>query len=414
MSREHLFRASCFALLVTSMTFAIRAGMLETLGKQFGLTTQALGWIAGAAFWGFPLAVIVGGWLCDIIGMKKLMVVASLTHLLGILLTIYSTGFWSLYISTLLIGIANGTVEAVCNPLIATLYPENKTTKLNHFHFWFPGGIVIGGLIVFFFNKLGWSWQLQMATMLVPLAIYTWLFMKEKFPVTERLASGISQSEMYKSLGSPLFLFMILCMFGTAITELGTNQWIDLLLKNVTDNPILILVYISGIMALGRSLAGNIVHTISPSGVLFVSAILSAVGLALLSSVSGTMVFVAAGIFAIGVCYFWPTMLGFVSENIPQSGALGLALIGAAGMFATSIFFPIMGKMYDQQLVNLLPSGADLALYKNAAANTKEAVDFAKVQLQAGPYILRNMAIIPSILILAFGGLHFFYGKNLR
>ena len=141
---------------------------------------------------------------------------------------------------------------------------------------------------------------------------------------------------------------------------------------------------------------------------------LPAVGLALLSSVSGTMVFVAAGIFAIGVSYFWPTMLGFVSENIPQSGALGLALIGAAGMFATSIFFPIMGKMYDQQLVNLLPSGADLALYKNAAANTKEAVDFAKVQLQAGPYILRNMAIIPSILILAFGGLHFFYGKNLR
>ena len=135
--RNKLFVASCLALLVTSLSFGIRAGILNTLGDQFHLTKGELGTIAATAFWGFPLAIIIGGMIVDIIGMKKLLVMAFIFHLAGILLTVFAKGYWGLFTSTLLIGIANGTVEAACNPLVASLFPDNKTTKLNHFHLWF-------------------------------------------------------------------------------------------------------------------------------------------------------------------------------------------------------------------------------------------------------------------------------------
>ena len=283
-NRISLFRASCLALLVTSLSFGIRAGILNRLGLDFNLSAQELGTIAATAFWGFPLAVVIGGMVVDIIGMKKLLVLAFIFHLLGIVLTIFAGGYWSLFISTLLVGIANGTVEAACNPLVASLYTDNKTTKLNHFHLWFPGGIVVGTLIVFFFDKLGLSWQVQVGMMLIPTAIYGYLFSRLQFPVTERVASGVSTGEMYKSLLNPLFLFMIICMFGTAITELFTGQWIDVLLKSVTDNAILILTLTTGVMVIGRGLAEPVVHRFSPQGVLAMSAFLAACGLYLLAT----------------------------------------------------------------------------------------------------------------------------------
>src|SRR5271170_3519706 len=173
-----LFVASCLALLVTSLSFGVRAGILNDQGVKFHLNASELGTIAATAFWGFPLAVIIGGFIVDIIGMKKLLLSAFVLHLVGILLTIFANGYWTLFLSTLLIGIANGTVEAACNPLVASLFTDNKTTKLNHFHLWFPGGIVIGTLIVFGLNKLGVSWQVEVGTMLIPTLIYGYLFSK--------------------------------------------------------------------------------------------------------------------------------------------------------------------------------------------------------------------------------------------
>ena len=274
-NRDKLFLASCIALTVTSMTFAIRAGMIAPLGQEFGLDNSQLGIIISTAFWGFPLAVILGGWIVDFIGMKKLMIVAFACHVLGIALTIFAGGFWGLFISTLMIGIANGTVEAACNPLVATIYPEDKTTKLNHFHLWFPGGLVIGGLIAYFLGDtmLDMGWKLQMATMLIPAVFYGYLFLNLDFPKTERVTNEVSDSEMYKSILSPLFLFMVVCMFGTAITELGTNQWIGVLLGSVSSNALLLLVFISLIMAVGRGFAGPILNKISTTGVLLGSAI---------------------------------------------------------------------------------------------------------------------------------------------
>jgi MFS family permease len=412
-NRDQLFLASCVALTVTSMTFAIRAGMLGQLGIDFGLTTQELGYIAGTAFWGFPLAVIFGGALVDVIGMRKLMYGAFVCHVLGIVLTIVAGNFWGLFISTLLIGIANGLVEAVCNPLIASMYPENKTTKLNHFHIWFPGGLVIGGLVAYFLGQAGIGWQIQMATMLIPAAIYGFLFWGKAFPVTERVAQGVSTSEMYQALGQPLFIVLVICMLGTAVTELGTNQWIDLLLRSVTENALLLLVFISAIMAFGRSIAAPIVHRFSPAGVLMMSAFLAAIGLYLLATLSGNMLFVAAGIFAVGVTYFWPTMLGFVAEYTPKTGAIGMSLVGGAGMFAVSIFSPIMGSMYDKNIAAGLPEGADIAVYQKAAPGTAEAAQYATAQLTAGPDILKTMFWIPIVLTIVFAGL-FFYTRNMK
>lgn len=388
--RSQLFVASCLALLVTSLSFGIRAGILGRLGVQFELSAGELGTIAATAFWGFPLAVIIGGFVVDIIGMKRLLIVAFVFHLAGILLTVFAGGYWSLFISTLCIGIANGTVEAACNPLVATIYADNKTTKLNHFHLWFPGGIVIGTLLVYFLDKAGIGWQIQVGLMAIPTLIYGYLFSKLDFPVTERVASGVSAGEMYKSLLNPLFIVMIILMFGTAITELFTGQWIDVLLKNVSDNAILLLTIETGIMVIGRGFAGPVVHRFSPTGVLLISAILSAVGLYLLGHSSGNMLFAGAIVFGMGVCYFWPTMLGFVSENLPKTGAVGMNLMGGAGMFAVSVYTVFMGEYYDKLVSGKLPAG-----------DTSEAA-MNEAKKLAGPEVLNATLIIPVILSVAF------------
>ncbi|MDB5029676.1 MFS transporter [Mucilaginibacter sp.] len=380
-NRTQLFRASCLSLLVTGLSFGIRAGILNKLGTDFQLDKAQLGAITATAFWGFPLAVVIGGMVVDIIGMKKLLVLAFIFHLVGIVLTIFANGYWTLFLSTLLVGLANGTVEAACNPLVAGLYTDNKTTKLNHFHLWFPSGIVIGTVIVFLLNKLGLSWQIQVATMLIPTVIYGFLFSKLDFPVTERVASGVSYGGMFKALLNPLFIFMFICMFGTAITELFTGQWIDVLLKNVTDNALLILTLDTGVMVLGRAFAKPVLKKISPQALLLVSAILAALGIFMLSTVTGPLIYVAAIVFGMGVCFFWPTMLGFVNTNIPATGALGLNLMGGAGMFSVAIFTLFMGGFYDR-------------IVKEAGSDTL-----------AGKQVLQATLVIPIILIVAFTGL---------
>src|SRR5215204_626092 len=419
-NRNQLFVASCLALLVTSLSFGIRAGILGSLGEKFGLNASQLASIAGTAFWGFPLAVIIGGFLVDVIGMKRLLVLAFLLHIVGIILTVIAKGYSGLFISTLCIGLANGTVEAACNPLVTALYPENKTTKLNHFHLWFPGGIVLGTLIVYFTNQslnLTGSielWQVQVGLMLIPTIIYGYLFSKLHFPVTERVAAGVTSSEMYRALLNPLFICMIILMFGTAITELFTGQWIDVLLKNVSDNALLLLTIETGIMVLGRGFAAPVVHRFSPQGVLLISAILSAVGLYILGHTSGGMLFVGAIIFGMGVCYFWPTMLGFVAENLPKTGAVGLNLMGGAGMFAVSIYMMLMGGYYDRLVAGKLPAGAEMSAYANAAPGSEMANTYNETKKIAGPEIINLTLMIPIILIVAFAILNIYMRNRSR
>jgi len=230
---------------------------------------------------------------------------------------------------------------------------------------------MLGSLLGYFLiEKLGISWQLLVASMYVPTLIYGLLLLGQKFPKTERVQLGISTAGMWKAIATPLFIFMGFCMLLTASTEIGTNQRITTLLEETGVSAILVLAFINGIMAIGRGFAGPVVKKLDTSGMLLLSAIFAMLGLIWLSFSSGATTFMAAAVFAVGICYFWPTMLGFVSERIPESGALGLSLIGGIGNFAASLVLPIIGIFMDTE-----STGADT---------------------------LRYMAVLPAILIVAF------------
>ncbi len=412
---SRLFLASCLALLVTSLTFAIRAKIEQVFQSDYGLTGQEVGWAFGPAFWGFTVAMYIGGLIIDIVKTKNIVWLAFLTHLIGIVLLLIAKDKTMLFVSNVFIGLGNGSVEAACNPLVATIYAENKTKMLNRFHVWFPGGIVIGGILAWLLmDTLNLPWQLLVGLLFIPLALYGYLFFGQVIPETERVSTGVSYKDMLRNVGAPitiivvvsfmilaaslpiaidftssttyiilaaivvavvveglvvnkislLFPFILFCMFLTASTELGTNQWINALLEGNGINPMIILVVVTGIMAVGRYFAGPLIHRLNPSGVLLGSAILSFAGLYLLSIASGAgFTMFAAIVFAVGVCYFWPTMLGFVAEYIPKSGALGLSIMGGAGMVATSMVLPIMGESIDTagpqatlQFVSILPA----------------------------------------------------------
>jgi MFS family permease len=411
--KTQLFNASCVALVVTALAFATRGSFVQAWATEFNLTHTEVGWIVGTAFWGFTLAMVFGGPLVDIIGIGRIISIAFFCHLAGIILTIIATGFWSLFISTLLIGIANGSVEAACNPLITSMYTDQKTRRLNRFHAWFPTGIVIGGLAVYLFNKFGLlDWRYAMGIMLLPTFAYGYLFLNKEFPKTERVVSGFSYKDMLKACISPLFIFMAISMILTAGTELGTNQWIAALLANVSNNPILLLVWISGIMALSRQFGGSLIHNMKSTVVLLTSSILAFIGCILMGYTSGAMVFASAGIFALGVAFFWPSMLGFVSENIPQSGALGLAIMGGIGFLGGAIAQPVLGAIFDAQTIASIPAGQTVEALKAAAAGSQEAATWAAAQLTGGEHTLRYVAFVPAVLIVSFTFLHIWKRKH--
>ena len=385
MNQRRLFVASCIALVATAMTFAIRGDIMGNLGQDFSLNKEQVGYIAGAAFWGFTISIFIGGQLCDWLGMSKLLALAFLCHTAGILLTIFAPGFWLLWAATLIIGLGNGLIEAAINPLVATIYPDDKTNKLNALHVWFPGGIVIGGLVAYALSKSNLDWKIKMATILAPTLIYGVMFLGQKFPATERVQAGVSTGDMFKEVLRPMFLLLIFCMLLTASTELGPNQWIpNIMTKTLPDAAsagILVLVWINGLMAIGRWFAGPIVHRMSPIGLLIGSAVFSAVGLFWLSGVqTAATAFAAATVFAIGICYFWPTMLGVTSERFPKGGAFLLGLMGAAGNLSVALVLPIMGRIYDQNVANM---GEQLG-----ASQT-----------------LRSVTILPIILVVIFGAM---------
>ncbi len=390
-----LFRACCLALTVTAMTFAIRAGILNQLSQDFGLSNSQLGWVNSMAFLGFPVAMIIGGALYNRLGAKILLIVAFVCHILGLGLTITANGFWALLISTFFIGFANGAVEASCNPLIATIHKENKITMLNRFHVWFPGGIVIGAITSKLMTDFALGWQIQIAVMLVPTVIYGFIISQQQFPKFDKNIATSTLSNI-KALSQPLFIFMMLCMSLTATTELGTQQWIDKILAASGASPMVIMAMITGLMAVGRYFAGPVIKRLNPVGVLLSSAVISAVGIYSMSVATGNLVYFAAILFAIGVTYLWPTMIGFIAQYTPNTGALGLSMIGGAGMFAVSLWNPVIGQWID-----------------NARAQaTKLTNNTAEAELLAGQSVLANLTLFPMALIVTFALLYFYMNKH--
>jgi MFS family permease len=421
---NRLFVASCLALLVTAITFAIRAQIEGVFTDDYGLTKEQVGRAFGPAFWGFAVAMFAGGYFIDIVKTRTIVWAAFAMHFVGIVLLLFSKDFTSLFIANVFIGFGNGSVEAACNPLVVTIYPEKKTKMLNRFHVWFPGGIVVGSLLAYFImDTIGLSWQVLVGVLFVPLIAYGYLFLGQKIPETERVTLGVSYKEMMRNVGAPvtitltvifmimvatvpsvatvvtssptlplilvaiiavlitiegrvmnkitlLFPFIFFCMLLTASTELGTTQWINALMESNGIGPMIILAVVTGIMAVGRYFAGGLIHRLNPTGVLLGSAIIAFAGLILLSIATGPVATVlSAAVFAVGVCYFWPTMIGVASEYVPKSGALGMSILGGAGFVATSMVLPIMGK---------------------------------SIETAGAQATLRSMSVLPAILIVAF------------
>ncbi len=394
---NRLFYGSCFALITTAFSFSIRAGILPQLSETFNLSGQQLGFINSMWFLGFPISMILGGLFYHTIGPKKIMQFAFLTHTLGIVLTIFSGGYTGLLVSTLLIGIGNGCTEAACNPMIADANDGKRmNTLLNRFHMWFPGGIVLGSLISLLMTSLDLGWQAQIWIIMIPTLVYVYLFFGQEFP-KPKMEKVASIGENFKAMLSPLYLFILGCMALTAISEFGPQQWTSLILSNSGAHPMVILALITGLMAIGRYFGGEIVSKFDQTGVLLGSAILTAIGIFLFSTQTGAMVYVAAIFFALGVCYFWPNMIGFVAEKIPLSGALGMSIVGGMGMFSSSIFQTIIGGWIDS-------STAEQA----ALGLTGTSLDLA-----AGQQTLTNMVSFPVILIVLFTILYF-WQRNVK
>jgi len=441
-NRNRLFLLSCLSLIVTAMTFAIRAGILTQLSDEFKLSDTELGWVNSMAFLGFPLAMVVFGFLYNKLGPRLIMILAFAGHLLGLVLTITAGGFLGLLISTFFIGFANGSVEAACNPLVADLYKDDKTKWLNRFHVWFPGGIVIGAVVSYLMTNAGIGWQPQIAIMLIPTALYGFMIFTTTFPDLPEIEKTVDldakglvlMSAIFGLLvliGTPnalvsglpgtfilpllvvlglTFLLMLLragrardalllivlmgLMSVTATSELGTQQWVDRILGaqlgGVPGQAMIVLGMVTGIMAVGRYFAGPLIHALNPVGVLLMSAVLTTLGLFLMSTASGAMVYVSAIVFAFGVCYFWPTMIGVTAQYVPRSGALGMSLVGAAGMFALTIWNPIIGGWIDGARAKAEASGL-----------TGDAVEVA-----AGQGALSQLVFFPVVLIVAFAALY--------
>lgn len=399
-NRSALFNGSCFALITTAFTFAIRAGILPQLGEQFGLSAEQLGFINSMWFLGFPISMIIGGLVYHTFGPANIMRVAFVAHTLGILLTIYAGGYTTLLISTLFIGFGNGCTEAACNPMIADMYSGDKMNKmLNRFHMWFPGGIMLGAIISNIMTSMGGvmgAWQTQMWVLMIPTVIYAVLFYGKAFP-KPKVEGVTSLAENFKSMISPVFLFLFFTMALTAITEFGPQQWVNIVLSKSGANAMLILALTTGIMAVGRFFAGPVVAKLGQTGVLLSGAILATIGVYLFSVVTGGVAYFAAIIFALGVCYFWPVMIGAVAQRVPLSGALGMSIIGGVGMFSTAIFQPIIGGWIDG----------------NMASKSAQGLTGEELELAAGQATLLNMVAFPGILIVLFI-IFFFWQKNVK
>lgn len=395
---KRLFLGSCFALITTAFSFSIRAGILPQLATDFNLSGEELGFINSMWFVGFPVAMIIGGLVYHTVGPKKIMMIAFVSHTLGILLTIYPQflgGYTGLLVSTFLIGIGNGCTEAACNPMIADTYQGATMSKmLNRFHMWFPGGIVIGSLLSKFMTDANMGWEAQIWLIMIPTVIYAYLFWGQEFPKPK--VEGVkSIGENLKAMFSPLFIFMFICMAITAITEFGPQQWTGLIMSKSGASPMLILALVTGLMAVIRFFAGSIVAKFDQTGVLLGSAVLATIGIYLFSTQTGAMAYVAAVFFAMGVALFWPNMVGFVAEKVPLSGALGMSVIGGIGMFSTAIFQPIIGRWIDTAKIE----------------QTALGLTGDEMELAAGQSTLGTMLTFPLILVVAFTILFFWQKK---
>jgi MFS family permease len=238
------------------------------------------------------------------------------------------------------------------------------------------------------------GWEAQIWVMMIPTVAYAVLFFGKTFP-KPAVEGSTSIASNLKAMVSPVFIFLFIAMALTAISEFGPQQWVGLIMGSSGASPMLILALTTGVMAIARFFAGPVVQTLGQTGVLLAGAILATLGVYLFSTVTGPMAYVAAVVFALGVGYFWPVMVGAVAQRVPLSGALGMSIIGGVGMFSTAIFQPIIGGWIDTA----------------NAEKAAEGLTGTALELASGQDTLEKMLIFPGTLIILFT-IFFFWQKN--
>jgi hypothetical protein len=380
MQRGRLFVASCISLVTTSMVFAIRGDITGAMSSTFQINAEQMGTIWSPAFWAFTIAIFISGAIVDGVGLRALHVLSAIGYFVGVALVLLAphptapvasifdnTGTTLLYAGFFVMGLSQGLVEGVINPLVATIYTE-KTKWLNRLHAWWPGGQVIGGLLAVAMTQLfNASWQLKLSTILIPAAIYLVMALTMEYPKTERVQSNVSTGDMWGQVARPLFILLFICMWMTAAAELGPDQWFPSVMSALVPQlqGVLFLVYTAGLMFLLRTFGSNIAHK-NPIGTLFVCSILTAVGLYWLGGLqpgtSALMAFAASTVFAVGKSYFWPTMIGVTAEQFPRGGALLISIMGGTGMLSVAVALPIMGAKIDAMGGGAAGGGAALRM----------------------------------------------------
>ena len=379
--RTALLWASFLTLIAAGMGFAIRGDVLGEWEAQFGFTKAELGTITGGGLVGFGVTIIFFSAIADQIGYKPLMVLAFVLHVLSALVTLAATPifesagkdatYWTLYVGMFMFALANGICETVINPLVATLYPNQKTHYLNILHAGWPGGLILGGLLAYGFvgedSVVRYlRWEIPMAFFLIPTLAYGVIFLKEHLPHSEAKAAGVSFAMMLKEFLSPLLLLLLLLHAMVGYVELGTDSWITNIMANVISNSVLLLVYTSGLMFVLRFFAGPIVEKINPLGLLLLSSVLACIGLYWLgTAMTGVAIIVAATVYGIGKTFFWPTMLGVVGERFPRGGALTMGFMGGVGMLSAGILGgPGIGYQQDRFAAEQLKATAPEETYE--------------------------------------------------
>ena len=394
---KRLLWAGFMAILAAGVGFGIRGGILANWGAEFGFTGAQLGDIASAGFTGFCFGIIIGGVVVDKIGYGKLVFAAFLFHILSAFITFGASegqaqhvAFNYLKWGTFVFALANGTLEAVANPLVATLFPKNRTHYLNILHASWPAGMVLGGLVGWVLGGEGMniSWKLQLGLFLVPTVIYGIFFMGQTFPKSEASEKGLSIGQMMKDVGllasavacyllvlffqnalglTPTvsyviggalliavgFLtkfsigsFLLFVLFATHVlvgaVELGTDGWI----QNITGNILtpeqgkILFVFTSMFMFVLRFCAHFIEKNlkISPIGLLVICSILAVIGLNLVSGITSFVgALLALSVYALGKTFFWPTMLAVVGDRFPRTGAIAMSIMGGCGMMSAGL-----------------------------------------------------------------------------
>jgi MFS family permease len=406
------------------MAFIIRAILINSgiWPEAFGLDKVQSGVLFGAGIWPFAISIILFSLIIDRVGYRfamffsffcyavfgalALMAYASVAGEPADLAAAQARAWQFLYWGSVILGLGNGTVEAFINPVVATLFKEEKSKWLNILHAGWPGGLVLGGVLTIGLGDLVASdWRIVVGLIFLPAVIYLVMLARASFPVNERVAAGASYREMLaelgtvgafiafyliysqlgtvfawsalvtygliavttlayaaysRSLGNPLLLILVIIMMPLATTELGTDGWISGLMERPMGdagwNPAWVLVYTSLIMMILRFNAGPVIRSFGPLGLLAICSALAVVGLYLLSFASGlAFIFFAATLYGVAKSYFWPTMLGVVSEQSPQGGALSLNAIAGIGMLTVGILGgPFIGFLQESSVTDAL------------------------------------------------------------